>query len=84
MGIIAWIVLGLIVGAIARAILKDEGSWGSNLILGVAGGIVGGWLGQLIFDVGIGGFFDIRTWVLAIVGAVVVSVVWGALTGKKK
>lgn len=84
MGIFAWIVLGLIVGAITRAIMKEEGSWGSNLILGIAGGVVGGWLGQMIFNVGMGGFFDIRTWALAIVGAVVVSFIWGILTGKKK
>lgn len=83
MGILAWIVLGLIVGAITRVIMGDSGSWASNLILGVAGAIVGGWLGQLIFNVGIGGFFDFRTWALAIVGAVVVSFVWGLLTGKK-
>ncbi|GMA30237.1 GlsB/YeaQ/YmgE family stress response membrane protein [Litorihabitans aurantiacus] len=85
MGIIGWIVLGLIAGAIAKAILKDRAPGGflATLILGVVGALVGGFLGNLIFDAGLENFFSIQTWALAIGGSLVVLLVYGALTGRK-
>lgn len=85
MGFIGWIVLGLIAGAIAKAIKPGEqgGGWIATLILGVVGAILGGWIGSAVFGVGIGDFFDLSTWLLAIGGALVVLVIWGLLTRKK-
>ena len=84
MNFIAWILLGLIAGAIAKAILKDRAPGGflATLILGVVGAVVGGWLGGLLLDTDLGGFFNIRTWLLAIGGSLVVLLIYGALTGR--
>ena len=85
MGFIGWIVLGLIAGAIARAVLKDRAPGGllATLVVGVIGAAIGGWLGSMIF----GGetmdkFFSIETWALAIGGSLIVLLVYGALAGR--
>ncbi len=85
MGFIGWIVLGLIAGAIAKAIMpgKQGGGWIVTLVLGVVGAILGGWIGSAIFNVGLGDFWSLKTWLLAIVGALIVLFVWGLLTRKK-
>jgi len=82
MGIIAWIILGLAAGAIAKAILPGTqgGGWIITLLLGVVGAILGGFLGSAIFGVGLEGFFDITTWLLAIGGAVIVLLIYGLVT----
>ena len=82
MGIIGWIVLGLIAGAIAKAILPGTqgGGWIITLILGVVGALLGGFLGSAIFGVGLEGFFDITTWLLAIGGAIIVLLIYGLVT----
>ncbi|MBF0722601.1 GlsB/YeaQ/YmgE family stress response membrane protein [Sanguibacter inulinus] len=85
MGILGYIVVGLICGAIAKALLKDRavGGWLATLILGIVGAIVGGWLGSIFLDVELGGFFEIRTWLLAILGSVVVLFIYTSITGKR-
>ena len=85
MGFIGWIILGLIAGAIAKAIKPGEqgGGWIATLVLGVVGALVGGWIGSAVFGVGVDGFFELSTWLLAIGGALVVLVIWGFLTRKK-
>ena len=82
MSIIGWIVLGLIAGAIAKAILpgRQGGGWLVTLLLGVVGAILGGFLGSAIFGVTLGSFFEIRTWLLAIGGALIVLLIWGFAT----
>ena len=86
MGIIGWIILGLIAGAIAKAILpgRQGGGWIVTLILGVVGAILGGWLGSAIFGVGINEFWSLSTWLLAIGGAIIVLLIWGLITGRNK
>lgn len=85
MGIFGWIILGLIVGALVKNILpgRVNGDWFTSLLLGVAGAIVGGWLGSLIFHTGLGGFFNLRTWVFSILGAVVVAGIYGAIRQRR-
>lgn len=82
MGILGWIVLGLVAGAIAKLILpgKQGGGWIITLVLGVVGALLGGFIGSAIFNVGLEGFFDITTWLLAIGGAIIVLLIWGLLT----
>jgi len=82
MGIIGWIILGLIAGAIARAILpgRQGGGWVVTLVLGVVGALLGGFLASALFGVAMGGFFDIRTWVIAILGSIVVLLIYGLVT----
>jgi uncharacterized membrane protein YeaQ/YmgE (transglycosylase-associated protein family) len=52
-------------------------------ILGVAGAILGGWSGSLIFGGGLADFFDLRTWLLSILGAVIVLLIYGAVAGRR-
>ena len=82
MGIIGWIILGLIAGAIAKAILpgRQGGGWIVTLILGIVGALLGGFIGSAIFGVGIDGFFDLSTWLLAIGGAIIVLLIYGLVT----
>lgn len=87
MGFLGFLLLGLIAGAIAKALIPGEqpGGWLATLILGVIGAMVGGWLGGLIFDVDVmDQFWSLSSWVMAIVGSVVVLLIWGALTGRKR
>lgn len=85
MGIIGWLVLGLIAGAIAKLILpgRQGGGWVITLVLGVVGALLGGFIGSAIFGVGVDSFFDLSTWLLAIGGALIVLVIYGAVTGRK-
>ncbi|QAV69416.1 GlsB/YeaQ/YmgE family stress response membrane protein [Salinibacterium sp. UTAS2018] len=82
MGIIGWIVLGLIAGAIAKAILpgRQGGGWIATLLLGVVGALVGGFVGGAIFGIGLEEFFSIETWLVAIGGSVLVLFVYGLIT----
>jgi uncharacterized membrane protein YeaQ/YmgE (transglycosylase-associated protein family) len=82
MGIIGWIVLGLVAGAIAKLILpgRQGGGWIITLVLGVVGALLGGFIASAIFGVTLGGFFDLRTWIIAIVGSIVVLLIYGLVT----
>ena len=79
MGIIGFLILGLIAGAIAKAILpgRQGGGWVVTMVLGVVGAILGGWIGSLIFGGGLAEFFDLRTWLLAILGSIIVLLIYG-------
>lgn len=86
MGFLAFVLLGLIAGAIAKAILpgKQGGGWVATLILGVIGAMVGGWLGSLLFNADMNQFWSLSSWLLAIGGSIVVLLIWGLITGRKK
>ena len=85
MGFLAFLLLGLIAGAIAKAILpgKQAGGWLSTLILGVIGAFVGGWIGSLLGLGSVDEFFSIGTWLLAIGGSILMILVWGLITRKR-
>jgi len=82
MGIIGWIVLGLVAGAIAKAILPGTqgGGWLITLVLGVVGALVGGFIGSAIFGIGLEEFWSLQTWIVAIVGSIIVLLIYGLLT----
>ncbi|WP_102194302.1 GlsB/YeaQ/YmgE family stress response membrane protein [Microbacterium aurantiacum] len=84
MGFLAFIILGLIAGAIAKLILpgRQGGGWLVTLLLGVVGAILGGWIGTMIFGVGLENFWDLSTWLLAIGGAIVVLLIYGLIVGR--
>lgn len=85
MGFLAFLLLGLIAGAIAKAILpgRQAGGWFITLLLGVVGALLGGWLGSVLFDAPLEEFWSIQTWLLAIGGSIIVLLIYGALTGRK-
>ncbi|MFF4870681.1 GlsB/YeaQ/YmgE family stress response membrane protein [Streptomyces sp. NPDC003444] len=84
MGIIAWIVIGLLAGLIAKALTpgRDPGGFIITTLLGIAGGLLGGWLGKVIFGVdSIDGFFELSTWIAAIIGSVILLLLYRLFTG---
>lgn len=85
MGFFGFLLLGLIAGAIAKAILpgRQGGGWIATLVLGVIGALLGGFLGSVIFGVDLNEFFSISTWLLAIGGSVIVLLIYGAVTRKR-
>jgi uncharacterized membrane protein YeaQ/YmgE (transglycosylase-associated protein family) len=82
MGIIGWIILGLIAGAIAKAILpgRQGGGWLVTLLLGVVGALLGGWIGSAIFGIGLENFWSLQTWLIAIIGSIIVLLIYGLVT----
>jgi uncharacterized membrane protein YeaQ/YmgE (transglycosylase-associated protein family) len=80
MGIIAFIILGLIAGVIAKAILpgKQPGGIIITTLIGIAGALIGGLLAGAIFDADpLDEFWDISTWLTAIVGAIILLLIYG-------
>ena len=83
MSIIGWIVLGLIAGFIASQIVNRQGEClVMDIVLGVIGAIVGGWLFAFFGGQGVTGF-NLYSMVVAIVGAVVVLLIYHAITGRR-
>ena len=86
MGILGWIVLGFLAGLIAQAIMPGEERGGCivTTLLGIAGALLGGFLASIL---GLGDpideFFDLSTWVAAVVGALVILLVWSAVRGRR-
>ncbi len=73
MGILAWIILGLIAGAIAKAIMpgRDPGGFIVTCLIGIVGAVIGGFLGNLLFGIaGVTGI-DLRSILISVVGALV-------------
>jgi uncharacterized membrane protein YeaQ/YmgE (transglycosylase-associated protein family) len=86
-GILAWVVLGIIAGAIAKAIYPGHQGGGilATMILGILGAVVGGWLGGLFFGNGVGtaasvGALTIPGVIFAVIGAIVLLFIWGLVT----
>ncbi|MCM2577834.1 GlsB/YeaQ/YmgE family stress response membrane protein [Streptomyces meridianus] len=87
MGIVSWIVLGLLAGAIAKFLLpgRDPGGVVGTTLIGVAGAFVGGWLSTEVLDRPVEkDFFDAATWGAAIVGALVLLVAYRLLFGNSR
>jgi uncharacterized membrane protein YeaQ/YmgE (transglycosylase-associated protein family) len=82
MGIIAWIVLGLLAGAIAKAVTPGDDPGGAivTMLIGIAGAIIGGLIGEWVGFGGLGSFFDLRTWILAVAGSIVLLIVFRLAT----
>ena len=83
MGFIVWIILGLVVGVIAKLIMpgKDPGGFIITIILGIAGAFVGGFISSKIGFGSVTGF-DIRSLLIAVGGAVLLLIIYRMI--KKK
>lgn len=84
MGFLSWIIFGIIAGALAKWIMpgKDGGGVIITMILGIVGAVVGGWI-STFFGMGTVDGFNIGSFVIAIIGALVVLFIYGKVTGKK-
>lgn len=87
MGIIGWIILGLVAGAIAKVLLpgRDPGGLIGTTLIGVAGAFVGGWLSSRLLDRPVEKqFFDLTTWGAAIGGSLVLLIGYRLLFGNSR
>ena len=84
--IISWIIIGAIIGLLARAIMpgKQAMGLGMSIVLGVVGAIVGGFIGALLGGDGVSGIMNnpcsLGTILLGIVGAIIVMAIYGFAT----
>jgi uncharacterized membrane protein YeaQ/YmgE (transglycosylase-associated protein family) len=85
MSILAFLILGLIAGAIAKAIMPGRQGGGIliTMLLGVVGAILGGWIGSAVFGIGLQEFWSIQTWLVAIVGSIIVLAIYGMVTRRR-
>ncbi|HEV8450931.1 MAG TPA: GlsB/YeaQ/YmgE family stress response membrane protein [Gaiellales bacterium] len=87
MGIIAFIILGLLAGIIAKAILPgdDPGGIIVTTLIGVAGALIGGFLASALFNAHpLDDFFDLSTWITAIIGSLILLVIYRMITGNHR
>ncbi|MEV7087755.1 GlsB/YeaQ/YmgE family stress response membrane protein [Streptomyces sp. NPDC093085] len=87
MGIVAWIVLGLIAGAVAKILLpgRDPGGLIGTTLIGVAGAFIGGWISATFLNRPITNqFFDLPTWGAAIGGSLVLLIGYRLLFGNSR
>ena len=87
MGIIAFLILGLLAGWIAKALLPgdDPGGLIVTMLIGVVGALLGGFLAGALFDADpMDEFFDISTWLTAIVGAIILLLIYRAVAGRRR
>jgi uncharacterized membrane protein YeaQ/YmgE (transglycosylase-associated protein family) len=73
MNILSWVLFGLIVGIVANAIdpADNQGGVLGAILLGIGGSLIGGFLANLIFGVGVSGF-DIASFIVAVAGSLFV------------
>jgi uncharacterized membrane protein YeaQ/YmgE (transglycosylase-associated protein family) len=85
-GIIGWILLGLLAGAIARAIIPgrtEPGGCIGTTAIGILGALIGGFIATAL-DIGhIEDFFDLGTWLIAIGGSVLLLIIINAIAGSR-
>ena len=87
MGIIAWIVLGLFAGLIANMLIPGRRQQGLILtcVIGIVGALLGGWVATKIFHLhhhALQGFFNLSTWITAILGAAVLLLIYHLVTNQ--
>ncbi len=83
MGFLAWVLFGLVVGALAKLIMpgRDPGGCIVTILLGIAGAFVGGYLGQVF-----GIYRDpmaAPSWIMSILGAIVILVIYRLIVGRR-
>ncbi|MFF2650890.1 GlsB/YeaQ/YmgE family stress response membrane protein [Streptomyces sp. NPDC058045] len=87
MGIIGWIILGLLAGVIAKILLpgRDPGGLVGTTVIGIVGAFLGGWISAKFLDKPISkDFFDLATWVSAIGGALVLLILYRIFFGNSR
>jgi len=86
LGIIGWVVLGLLAGLLAKAIMPgaERGGLIVTTLLGIGGALLGGFLATALgFGDPIDEFFDLSTWLAAVSGALAILFVWNAVDNRR-
>lgn len=89
MGFIIFLIVGLIAGALAKAIMpgssNEPGGWVMTMVLGVVGAFVGGFIGNALFNTGAAaGSFSLPGILLSTLGAIVVIGIMRLVTGSRR
>jgi uncharacterized membrane protein YeaQ/YmgE (transglycosylase-associated protein family) len=85
MGIIGWILLGLLAGALAKLLLPgdDPGGFIITTVIGIVGALIGGLIAKALgFGDPIDEFFDISTWVAAVIGSIVLLLIYRLIVNR--
>lgn len=84
MGFLAFLILGIIAGVIAKLIIPGrQGGWVSTIVCGVIGAVLGGWIGSAILRLDLNGNFWLSL-IFAVIGALIVLLIWGFITGRRR
>jgi uncharacterized membrane protein YeaQ/YmgE (transglycosylase-associated protein family) len=82
MSVIAWVVLGLVAGFLGSKLVNKRGEGlVLDIVLGVVGAVVGGWVFSLFGGVGVSGL-NLHSLIVAVIGAILILVVYHAVRGK--
>jgi uncharacterized membrane protein YeaQ/YmgE (transglycosylase-associated protein family) len=84
-GILSWVIFGLIAGAIAKFIMpgKDPGGCIGTVIIGILGAVIGGYVGTALLDFGTVTGFNVRSFGIAIVGAIILLTLYRLLLERR-
>jgi uncharacterized membrane protein YeaQ/YmgE (transglycosylase-associated protein family) len=82
LGIISWIVIGLIAGVIAKMVMRDRVGWIMTILVGMAGAVVGGWISTAFGGPGVSGI-NVTSIVVAALGAIAVFFVYGLIARRR-
>lgn len=84
-GLISWVLFGLVAGIVAKLLMpgRDPGGCIVTSLIGIAGAVLGGFLAT---QLGFGGVaaWDLRSFVVAVIGAILLLVIYRALSGRKR
>ena len=85
MGVLSWIVFGLIAGALAKFIMpgKDPGGCLVTSVIGMLGAVIGGYIGNRVLGIGQVTGFNLRSLGIAIFGAIVLLLIYRILIGRR-
>jgi len=85
MGIIAWIIFGLLAGWVAKAIMPgdDPGGCIITMVIGVVGAIIGGFLGSKLLGTGPITGFNLKSFLLAVVGSIILLLIYRLVAGRR-
>jgi uncharacterized membrane protein YeaQ/YmgE (transglycosylase-associated protein family) len=81
-GFLAWILMGLIAGVIAKLVMGDSFGWIITILLGIVGAFVGGWVFSFFGGPGVTGF-NVVSIIVAAVGAIIVLFIYGLIVRRR-
>ena len=83
---IAFLILGILAGVIARLIIpgRQKGGWVLTIILGIVGAMLGGWIAGFFNQDVYTSFFSLWGWIFAIIGALIVTLIFNALFNRRR
>jgi uncharacterized membrane protein YeaQ/YmgE (transglycosylase-associated protein family) len=82
MGVLTWIIIGLIAGVLAKLVMRDSLGWIMTIILGIVGAFVGGWVSGMFGGPGVSGF-NLTSILVAAGGAIIVLFVYGLIARRR-